>query len=178
MSQLVQCLAIWRSPGLVNVVPAVAYRFCLALRAAFTQPWDHLPADLCTFWSQPQRRPRFHNELRWGGSGHSINVACLPRSTLAEVVSLCPTLKCRQHIYASAGLILLGKESWISVFVAEWATLLKLYGGDWLQWLMSCYGSDLRFWIAHIIILRQAGVELFTKIDWIVFNIFGPSTHL
>ena len=34
------------SPGLVNVVHALAYHFCLALPAAFTQSGDHLPT--CT----------------------------------------------------------------------------------------------------------------------------------
>ena len=33
-----------QSPGLVNFVPAVAHHFCLALPAAFTQPWAHLLA--------------------------------------------------------------------------------------------------------------------------------------
>ena len=33
-----------RAPGLVNFVAAVAYHFCLALPAAFTQPWDHFLA--------------------------------------------------------------------------------------------------------------------------------------
>ena len=34
--------------GLVNFVPAVAYHFCLALPAAFTQPGDHFLAEVCT----------------------------------------------------------------------------------------------------------------------------------
>ena len=33
---------------MVNFVPAVAYPFCLALPAAFTQPGDHLLAEHCT----------------------------------------------------------------------------------------------------------------------------------
>ena len=36
-----------RSPGLVNFVAAVAYHFCLALPAAFTQSGGHLLADPC-----------------------------------------------------------------------------------------------------------------------------------
>ena len=36
------------APGLVNSVPAVAYYFCLALPAAFTQPGVHLLAEPCT----------------------------------------------------------------------------------------------------------------------------------
>ena len=32
----------------MHFVPAVAYYFCLALPAAFTQPWDHLLAEPCT----------------------------------------------------------------------------------------------------------------------------------
>ena len=36
-----------RSPGLVNFVAAVAYHFCLALPAAFTQPGAHLLAEPC-----------------------------------------------------------------------------------------------------------------------------------
>ena len=35
------------APGLVNSVPAVAYYFCLALPAAFTQPGVHLLAEPC-----------------------------------------------------------------------------------------------------------------------------------
>ena len=31
----------------MHFVPAVAYYFCLALPAAFTQPWDHLVAEPC-----------------------------------------------------------------------------------------------------------------------------------
>ena len=30
-------------PGLVNFIPAVAYHFCLALPAEFTQPGDQSP---------------------------------------------------------------------------------------------------------------------------------------
>ena len=37
-----------RSPGLVNLFSALAYHFCPALPAAFTQPWDHLLAEPCT----------------------------------------------------------------------------------------------------------------------------------
>ena len=36
------------APGLVNFVAAVAYHFCLALPAAFTQPGVHLLAEPCT----------------------------------------------------------------------------------------------------------------------------------
>ena len=39
-----QGLANRRSPDLVNFVTALAYHFCLALPAAFTQPGDHLLA--------------------------------------------------------------------------------------------------------------------------------------
>ena len=35
------------SPGLVNFVTDLAYHFCLALPAAFTQPGEHLLADPC-----------------------------------------------------------------------------------------------------------------------------------
>ena len=48
----VQGSAKRRSPGLVNSVAAVAYHFCLALPAAFTQPGDHLLADPCTYFSE------------------------------------------------------------------------------------------------------------------------------
>ena len=44
-----------RTPGLVNFVPALAYPFCLALPAAFTQPGDHLLVEPCT--SAPPRSP-------------------------------------------------------------------------------------------------------------------------
>ena len=43
----VQGLAKRRSPGLVNFVAAVAYHFCLAFPAAFTQPGTHLLAAPC-----------------------------------------------------------------------------------------------------------------------------------
>ena len=33
---------------MVNFVPALAYHFCLALLAAFTQPGDHILAEPCT----------------------------------------------------------------------------------------------------------------------------------
>ena len=36
-----------RSPGFVNFVTAVAYHLCLAMPAAFTQPGDHILAELC-----------------------------------------------------------------------------------------------------------------------------------
>ena len=35
------------TPGLVNFVPAVAYHFCLALPAAFTQPGAHMLTEPC-----------------------------------------------------------------------------------------------------------------------------------
>ena len=37
-----------RSPGLVNFVAALAYRFCLALPVAFTQPGDQLLVVPCS----------------------------------------------------------------------------------------------------------------------------------
>ena len=36
-------------PRFVNFVPALAYPFCPALLAAFTQPGDHLLAEGCRF---------------------------------------------------------------------------------------------------------------------------------
>ena len=36
------------SPGLVNFDAALAYHFCLALPAAFSQPRDHLLAEPCS----------------------------------------------------------------------------------------------------------------------------------
>ena len=41
--------AIRQSPGLVNFVTAIAYHFCIALPAAFTQPEDHLLAEPCRY---------------------------------------------------------------------------------------------------------------------------------
>ena len=41
---LIQGPAKRLSPGLVNFVPALAYHFCLALPATFTQPGDHFLA--------------------------------------------------------------------------------------------------------------------------------------
>ena len=37
-----------RAPGLVNIVPALAYHFCLNLPAAFTQPGARLLLEPCT----------------------------------------------------------------------------------------------------------------------------------
>ena len=37
------------SLGLVNFVTALAYRFCLTLPAALTQPGDHISSEPCTF---------------------------------------------------------------------------------------------------------------------------------
>ena len=42
---VIQGSAKRRSPGLVNFVAAVAYHFCLALPAAFTQPRVHFLAE-------------------------------------------------------------------------------------------------------------------------------------
>ena len=50
----VKGLAKRRAPGLVNFVPAVAYPFCLALPAAFTQPGDRLLADISCVKSHNQ----------------------------------------------------------------------------------------------------------------------------
>ena len=44
----VQRSPLFCAPGLVKFVPAVAYHFCLALPAAFTQPGAHLLAKPCT----------------------------------------------------------------------------------------------------------------------------------
>ena len=41
-------------PGLVNLIPALAYHFCLALPAEFTQPGVHLLAHPCSclhYWA-------------------------------------------------------------------------------------------------------------------------------
>ena len=46
--QFLQGSAKRHSPGLVNSVHAIAFNFCLAMPAAFTQPKDHLVAELCT----------------------------------------------------------------------------------------------------------------------------------
>ena len=37
-----------RSSGFMNFVGSLAFHFCLALPAAFTQPGDHLLAEPCT----------------------------------------------------------------------------------------------------------------------------------
>ena len=44
----VQGSANRQTPGWANFVTALAYHFCLALTAAFTQPGDHLLAKRCT----------------------------------------------------------------------------------------------------------------------------------
>ena len=47
---------------MVNFVAAVAYHFCLAWPAAFTQPGDHLLAKLCRQYFQfCSRRQKFLN---------------------------------------------------------------------------------------------------------------------
>ena len=46
-SSTLQGPAKTRSPGLVNFIIALAYHFCLALPAAFTQPRYHLLAEPC-----------------------------------------------------------------------------------------------------------------------------------
>ena len=46
---LVLHIEVPRSPGLVNFVSAVAYHFCQALPAAFTQPGDHLLDEPCRY---------------------------------------------------------------------------------------------------------------------------------
>ena len=48
LNAILQGSAKRRSSGLVNFVSAVAYHFCLALPAAFTQPGIHLLAKPCT----------------------------------------------------------------------------------------------------------------------------------
>ena len=53
-SYSVQGTAKRRFPGLVNFIAAVAYHFCLALPAAFTQPWDHLLVEPCTDLQESQ----------------------------------------------------------------------------------------------------------------------------
>ena len=40
--------SVYRLPGLVNYVSALAYHFCLALPTAFTQPGEHLSAEPST----------------------------------------------------------------------------------------------------------------------------------
>ena len=46
--QIHRCMGSAKAiPGLVNFVVAVAYYFCLALPAAFTQPGDRLLAKPC-----------------------------------------------------------------------------------------------------------------------------------
>ena len=47
-SEQVQSSAKRWSLGLVNFVTSLAYHFCLALPAAFTQPGDHLLDEPCT----------------------------------------------------------------------------------------------------------------------------------
>ena len=45
-----------RSPGLVKFVIVLAYQFCMAFPAAFTQPGDHLLAEPCKY-GRKQSRP-------------------------------------------------------------------------------------------------------------------------
>ena len=51
LKPLISLLQRWAkvcAPGLVNIIPAVAYHFCPTLPAAFTQPIASTLADLCT----------------------------------------------------------------------------------------------------------------------------------
>ena len=49
-----------RALGLVNFVPALAFRFCLNLPAEFAQPWAHLLVEPCTKLANiPARRVVF-----------------------------------------------------------------------------------------------------------------------
>ena len=79
-----------RSPGLVNCVPALAYYFCQGLPAAFTQPGDHLLAELysniCfqhTIQADPiqrhlrRRRPRRQSRSPAQHLAHQLQ-RCLP----------------------------------------------------------------------------------------------------
>ena len=64
-----------RSPGLVNFVAAVAYHFCLALPAVFSQPGAHLfaepcPSRFCLFvpchhWRRPLCRSSLPKLVVW-----------------------------------------------------------------------------------------------------------------
>ena len=60
---LMQGWAKCRAPSLVNLVPTVAYHFCLALPAAFTQPWARLLAEPCREGRPP---PLTHSNKRKG----------------------------------------------------------------------------------------------------------------
>ena len=49
-----------RSPGLVDLVPALVYHLCPALRVAFTQPGYHLLVKPCI----RETKARFHEQHR------------------------------------------------------------------------------------------------------------------
>ena len=53
-SPILQGSAERRSPGLVTFVTALAYHFCPALPAAFTQPGDHLLEENASFGELPR----------------------------------------------------------------------------------------------------------------------------
>ena len=47
-TRYIQGLTIRPFPGLVNIVSAIAYHFCLNLPAAFSQPRNSLIVEPCT----------------------------------------------------------------------------------------------------------------------------------
>ena len=53
------------APGLVNSIAAVAYHFCLALPAAFTQPGDHLLAKPCSPWTPQKLTYTEYSSEKW-----------------------------------------------------------------------------------------------------------------
>ena len=67
----VQGSAKSQAPGLVNFVPAVAYRICLSLPAALSQPGRSLLADPCILHSlankgvRGQQSPKFCRRHKW-----------------------------------------------------------------------------------------------------------------
>ena len=56
--------ATGRSPGLVKFFPALACQFCLALPAAFTQPWAHLLTKPCIKLPPPPEDVKCENDPR------------------------------------------------------------------------------------------------------------------
>ena len=67
-----------RSPGLVYFVPAVAYTFCLALPAEFTQPGDHLLDEPCSEWMRQKEERLKENSGRLPGCESGFGPQCLP----------------------------------------------------------------------------------------------------
>ena len=96
---------------MVNFVPAVAYHFCLALHAEFTQPGDHLLSEPCTMPTRTAAVPGMQN---------MSNIS----------------LRAIYHFFAATGLLLSARPAltvWSRVKSSPSELPLTAIGGDGLQ---------------------------------------------